>query len=221
MKLYPILFSESETILKRPELVSKTVTIDELQQYFTHFHLSRRYLDKTFRFTPRIPQDPFHDLDANVIEDDFTPRISLASDIEDAREAIKDYGETYYYIYATQKTNGIYPVIDNLQNCPKDPPKEYGQNFNIEKWLKQNQPQELSRLKKMKTTYFAPSKLQPNIKQQFKGCVPDAEQTHEEWSLTPIEMLFVGTIGEAGDVVQLSKIGADIMGSFSDDIKHN
>jgi hypothetical protein len=42
--------------------------------------------------------------------------------------------------------------------------------------------------------------------------VPDSNETHEEWSLTPLGMIFIGTIGEAGDIVELSEAGADIMG---------
>lgn len=212
MKLYSILFEQSN--VRQPDLTGKKTTIDELQQHFTHFHLSRRYLGKTFKFTPRVPPEPFIDKDGNTIEDDFTKRISLAADIEDARDAISDYGATYYYIYATQKTTGIDPVEDNLPNCPKNPPKEYGDKFNMKKWLKKNEPQEIPRLKAKRGFDYnlAPSALAPDIKQQFRGCVPDAAETHEEWSLTPLTMLFVGTIGEAGDVLELSKAGAELMG---------
>ena len=211
MKLYSILFCEA--LVQHPDLSGKKTTIDELQQHFTHFHLSRKYLGDTFRFTPRVPPEPFIDKDGNTIEDDFTKRISLAADIEDARDAISDYGGTYYYIYATQKTEGIEPVEDNLPDCPKNPPKEYGDKFNMQKWLKKNHPQEIPRLEKRGFGHnFPPSALAPDIKQQFRGCVPDAAETHEEWSLTPLTMLFVGTIGEAGDVLELSNAGAEIMG---------
>lgn len=198
---------------RQPNLTGKKTTIDELQQHFAFFHLSRRYLGKTFEFTPRVPPEPFIDKDGNTIEDDFTPRISLAADIEDARDAIKEYGSTYYYIYATQETKEIEPVKDNLPNCPKNPPKEYGEKFNMRKWLKKNEPQEIPRLEKRGFGHnLPPSALAPNIKQQFRGCVPDAAKTHEEWRLTPITMLFVGTIGEGEDVLELSKAGAEIMG---------
>lgn len=212
MKLYPILFSEAS--LQHPELSNKSATIDELQQHFTHFHLSRKYLGEVFKFTPRIPPEPYLDKDGNTIEDDFTKRISLAADIEDARDAIKDYGATYYYIYATQKTKDIHPVEDNLPDCPKNPPAEYGDKFNLKKWLRKNEPQELPRIKADRGFDYnlAPRILAPKIKTQFQGCVPDSNQTHEEWSLVPLGMIFIGTIGEAGDVVQLSEEGADILG---------
>jgi len=212
MKLYPILFSEAS--LQHPELSDKSATIEELQQHFTHFHLSRKYLGEVFKFTPRVPPEPFIDKEGNVIEDNFTKRISLAADIEDARDAISDYGATYYYIYATQKTKNIDPVEDNLPNCPKDPPKEYGDNFNMKKWLRKNKPQELSVLKAKRghDINISPAVLSPDIRKKFKGCVPDSNETHEEWSLTPLGMIFIGTIGEAGDIVELSEAGADIMG---------
>ena len=217
MKLYPLLFEQTRGVKRTPQptLTGKTATIDEVQQHFTHFHLSRIFLgEPTFQFTPRVPSEPYIDMEGNVIEDNFTKRISLAADIEDARDAIKDYGGTYYYIYATQKTKDIEAVESNLPNCPKDPPAEYGEKFNMRKWLKKNEPQELPRLKAIRghDINIAPHVLAPAIKQQFKGCVPDSNETHEEWSTKPLGMVFIGTIGEAGDVVELSETGADIMG---------
>jgi hypothetical protein len=216
LKLYSIIFENALDLrFRQPNLTGKKTTIDELQQHFAHFHLSRGYLGKTFKFTPRVPSAPFIDKDGNTIEDDFTERISLAADIEDARDAIRDYGDTYYYIYATKekKEKEIKPVKDNLPNCPKNPPKKYGVKFNMQKWLKKNHPQEIPRLEKRGFGHnFPPSALAPDIKQQFQGCVPDAAKTHEEWSLKPLTMLFVGTIGEAGDVLELSEAGAEIMG---------
>jgi len=215
MKLYPILFEAVARRIPQPELTGKTATIDELQKMFTHFHLSRKFLgEPTFQFTPRIPPEPFIDKDGNTIEDNFTKRISLAANIKDARVAIKDYGETYYYIYATQKTKDIHSVEDNIPNCPKNPPKEYGENFNMRKWLKKNEPQELPKIKNQRGFDYnlSPAILDPDIKQQFQGCVPDSNETHEEWSTKPLKMVFVGTISEAGDLVELSETGADIMG---------
>ena len=212
MKLYSILF-EAKTL--EPKLTTKTATVDEVDAQFKHFHLSRKFLGApTFTFTPRVPPEPFVDKEGNVIEDDYTRRISLTSNIIDAREAIKDYGATYYYIYATQQDKGISDIEYNMPNCPKNPPKEYGDKFNMTKWLRKNEPQELPRIKKEKgfTYNLAPSNLDPEIKKQFKGCVPDANQTHEEWSLKPLTMTFIGTIGETNLDVRLSKEGAQIMG---------
>jgi len=213
MKLYSILFCEA--LVQHPDLSGKKTTIDELQQHFTHFHLSRIFLgEPTFTFTPRVPSEPYIDQEGNVIEDNFTKRVSLAADIEDARDAIKDYGGTYYYIYATQKTKGIDSIEDNLPDCPKNPPEEYGSEFNMKKWLRKNEPQEIRMLKAKRghDINLSPAVLSPNVKQQFAGCVPDSNETHEEWSLTSLGMVFIGTIGEAGDIVNLSETGADIMG---------
>lgn len=84
----------------------------------------------------------------------------------------------------------------------------------MKRWLKKNEPQELPRLKATRghDINLSPAVLAPAIKQQFQGCVPDSNQTHEEWSTKPLGMVFIGTIGEAGDVVHLSETGADIMG---------
>jgi hypothetical protein len=216
MKLYSVLFEGKQVRQQNhPELTTKKTTIDTVQQHFNHFHLSRIFLgEPTFTFTPRIPPEPYTDKEGNTTEDDFTRRISLAADIEDARDAISDYGGTYYYIYATQIDTGIQSVENNLDSCPKNPPKKYGRKFVLSKWLEKNKPEELQAIKANRgfTYNMAPSILSPETKAEFKGCVPDSNETHEEWSLKPLRMIFVGTIGEAGDVVQLSKAGAAIMG---------
>ena len=209
MKLYPILFSEAR--LSHPELSNKKATIDQVQRYFSHFHLSRIFLgEPTFQFTPRVPSEPFVDDDGNTNEDDFTKRISLAADIEDARDAISDYGATYYYIYATQQDEDIEPVEDNMPDCPKVPPKPYNITFNMKKWLKINSPATLKSFQKYDE--IKPSTLPQDLKDKFEGCVPDANRTHEEWSRQPLQMLFIGTIGEANQEVQLSNEAARIMG---------
>lgn len=217
MKLYSILFEAiSKFQQAQQELSGKQTTIDKLQKHFAHFHLSRRYLGTTFTFTPRVPPEPYSDNDGNIIEDDFTKRISLAADIDDARDAIADYPETYYYIYATNEKN-IYPIRKNIPKCPKNPPKKYGGKFNLTKWLEKNHPEELSRIEKERgfTYNLAPSKLEPEIKQQFQGCVPDSNKTHEEWSLKPLTMTFVGTIGQGADTIDLTKDGEKIINSNS------
>jgi hypothetical protein len=205
MKLYPILFE-----IKHPNLSEKTSTIDEVQKVFQHFHLSRKFLgEPTFTFTPRIPSLPYQDRDGNTIEDDITPRISLAADIEDARDALAAYGTTYYYVYAVQQDNNIEQVENNIANCPAVPPKSYNVRFNIKKWLRKTSPDTLQTYKTSEE--IKPSNLPANLKTKFAGCVPDSTETHEEWSREPLRMLFIGTIGEAGDTVQLSTEAARIM----------
>lgn len=215
MKLYPILF-EAKTL--KPKLTDKTITIDEVQQHFDHFHLSSKFLGQpTFTFTPRIPPEPFMDGDS-VVEDDFTKRISLAPTINNARDAIKDYGATYYYVYAVEDQSHIKRIADNIDDCPKNPPKRYGEKFKLIPWLKKNEPEELETYKAKKGHLYnmAPSRLTTNVKTQFKGCVPDAEETQEEWSTKPLTMTFIGTINNTDNVLTLSPEGAQIMGLYSD-----
>ena len=171
-----------------------------------HFHLSRKFLgEPTFTFTPRTPSLPYQDHDGNTIEDDFTPRISLTADIEDARDALQGYGATYFYIYAVQQDNNIEQVENNIPDCPES----YNAKFNMKKWLRKTSPNTLQTYKPSEE--IKPSTLPPNLKTKFAGCVPDAEETHEEWGREPLRMLFIGTIGEAGDIVHLSTEAARIM----------
>lgn len=185
-----------------------------MQRQFNHFHLSSKFLGEPyFQFTPRIPSEPYIDADGNTIEDNFTKRVSLAKTIDDARMAIKDYGKTHYYIYATQTDNNIIQVKDNIPTCPKNPPKKYGVKFNLINWLKKNEPEEIKNAENEEGSIHSltPADLSPKVKDEFKGCVPDANITDEEWKLKPLNMLFVGTISDTGDIVQLSQDGAQVM----------
>ena len=144
----------------------------------------------------------------SVVEDDFTKRISLAPTINNARDAIIDYGAASYYVYAVKDKSYIKRVADNIDDCPKNPPERYGERFKLIPWLKKNEPEEY----KKRTAFMAPSKLAPDVKDQFKGCVPDAEETQEEWSTKPLTMTFIGTIEATSNILTLSPEGAQIMG---------
>ena len=209
MKLYPILFSEAS--LQHPELSGKTATIDEVQGHFAHFHLSSKFLgEPTFTFNPKIPRYPFEDIDGNVIEDDFTKRISLAADIEDARDAVIEQGGTCFYVYGIQEDTNIESVIDNRPDCPTIPPNEYNTKFRIKKWLRNNHPDVLNSFNLK--DQIKPSSLPKELKDKFQGCVPDSNKTYEEWSRQPLQMIFIGTIGEGNQEVQLSNEATRIIG---------
>ena len=85
-------------------LSSGFVKTSFLAELFRFFHLSSFSLHRskdTFTFNPRVTSRPYEDSDSFVIEDNFTPRISLATSIEDATEALVASQSEHYYVYAS------------------------------------------------------------------------------------------------------------------------
>jgi len=122
--------------------------IKDLEQVYKYFHVSTTLLitdehNKTFTFTPRIPLEPFHDDDYNIIEDDFTKRISLAPKIKKCIEAIPEDDEMErVYVYGVDLKSDSSDDIETinlktmLSSCPVIKGKKYGKNFNLHDWLR-------------------------------------------------------------------------------------
>jgi len=186
----------------------ETENISKLNRNFKYFHLSAKYLGDTFEFTPRIPKEPYYDSDQNIIEDDITPRVSLAHSVEDALNALEHETSTgYYFIYVSNDDSDIEFTAQNIQDCPESENNKYGISFRLKKWVIANLiPEEReeddeyvdSILSKIKN--LSPSKLnkefENNLGDEFKGCVPDANDTNEVWKLKPIKMFCVGYIDQ-------------------------
>lgn len=211
-----------------------------LAELFRFFHLSSYSLHKrqsTFTFNPRVTKRPYEDNDSFVIEDDFTPRISLATSIEEATEALETGNSMeHYYVYASDVESRFDDDIPEssliwlplqLQRCKQDlstDDNEYGPQFNMMQYLaaKGVLPKQRSRETKTKwinrvdaTAYERPSWLPPEHKSKFFACVPDADETNEYWSTTDTVMYYLGThISNSGVVVlsaQGKRLVADIM----------
>lgn len=213
-------------------LSSGFVKTSFLSELFRFFHLSSFSLHRskdTFTFNPRVTKRPFEDDDSFVIEDDFTPRISLATSIEDATEAL-DTGNKYepYYVYASDIESELGDEIpeDSLVHLPvqlirckqelSTDDNEYGPNFNMMKYLSDKGvvPKKRSRESKTKwvnrvdaTAYSNPKYLPPDHKAKFYACVPDADETNEYWSTTDTKMYYLGTHIANSKIVRLSAHG--------------
>lgn len=211
-----------------------------LSELFRFFHLSSYSLHKkasTFTFNPRVTKRPFEDEDSFVIEDDFTPRISLATSIEEATDALET-GDSmeHYYVYASDVESRFDDNIPEksliwlpleLQRCKRDLStngNKYGPNFNLMNYqsAKGLLPKQRSRESRtrwvdrvMSAAYSNPKYLPPEHKNKFYACVPDAEETNEYWSTTNTVMYYLGThIANSGVVVlsaQGKRLVADIM----------
>lgn len=223
-------------------LSSGFVKTSFLAELFRFFHLSSFSLHRskdTFTFNPRVTKRPYEDDDSFVIEDDFTPRISLATSIEDATEALYT-GNKYepYYVYASDIESELGDEIPEdslvhlpvqLIRCKEDlstDGNEYGPNFNMMKHLiaKGVLPKLRSRETKTKwvnrvdaTAYEKPSWLPPEHKAKFFACVPDAGETNEYWSTTDTKMYYLGTHIANSKIVRLSAHGKRLIRNIMKD----
>lgn len=175
---------------------------------FDVFHLSSRYLGDEFTFTPRIPRHPYVDVNQHIIEDDITPRVSLAKSVYMALSALQDNSDTGdYFIYAAKFTDSIESTKDNINFCPESENNSYGIYFKMKDWLidklvpssKKDDEEYVETVSdKIDSKKFSPQRLNKELEgrlgDEFEGCVPDAIETDELWSTKPIKMLCVGYI---------------------------
>lgn len=187
----------------------KGIDVDMLDKLFRVFHLSARDIrknheDKTAEFNPRVPSAVFNDHVGNNIEDDFTKRVSLAPTIENAVNALGR--DTYNWcIFAGDIVNHSgdnidtiklaqqkFPVCKEKLNYTDDGFKiDYSrakhQEFYFDRWVKQNDPADAS-------VAEGPSDLPPEFRSLWQGCVPDAEETKEEWAIHDVYLYYVGKL---------------------------
>ncbi|MHA1288716.1 MAG: hypothetical protein ACTSPB_15050, partial [Candidatus Thorarchaeota archaeon] len=172
---------------------------------YTYFHLSwdRFVIDQngeTFTFTPRVPAYPYG-WESGSIEDDFTPRVSLSSSIMGCLDALPDDYDGTWYVYGTKQVDNIISVQDYFDSCPEG----YGRDFNLRNWIN-SLPQEDQNAIKDHSEYLDlelsgtgtwginVGDLPLKYRDMFYGCVPDALQHDEYWSLEPITMDYLGYI---------------------------
>ena len=192
----------------------------KLEELFRFFHLSVNQLHKnsrSFTFNPRVPKGPFLDNDFNIIEDDFTPRISLATKIGDAVDALTTDKGDKFYVYACDIESRVDDDIDaiplNLQfrQCLQDDKigYEYSEDYKFSKFLKKYK----SQLKDPfpEDIYSSPKTLPSNLKKKWTACVPDAGRTNEYWSIKDTKMYYIGVYHIGNSFVQLSWQGKEII----------
>ena len=172
---------------------------------YNYFHLSwnRFVIDKdgeTFTFTPRVPENPFGWMNGSI-EDDFTPRVSLSPTVKGCLEALPDDSDGRWYVYGTKQTDNIVSVRDYFEACPDD----YGTAFNLRTWIESLPQEDQYAIKNYSehldmelsgtgTWGINVSDLPLQYRDMFYGCVPDAMQHDEYWSLEPITMDYLGYI---------------------------
>lgn len=177
-------------------------TISDDYQYF-HLSWDRFVINKdgeTFTFTPRVPENPFGWMNGSI-EDDFTLRVSLSPTVKGCLEALPDDSDGRWYVYGTKQTDNIISVRDYFDACPDD----YGTAFNLRNWIESLPQEDQYAIKNYSehldmelsgtgTWGINVSDLPLQYRDMFYGCVPDAMQHDEYWSLEPITMDYLGYI---------------------------
>jgi hypothetical protein len=220
IKLKSLLF-ESEQLplpgLEDNKPMPNILLYDEAKKMFKYFHLSERALSSTtFDFTPRIPRNTYMDLGGNTIEDDFTKRICLAPSIKMAFKALGASGGDLmgFYVYAGDLKKDPSDDISTIDvskiegpsytNFKTNKQQSYGTNFIFHYYIEDRETKVGEKIRSLVGRYPQhPSDLQDPYKEEFKYAVPDAKQTHEHWSLTPITLIYLGETA-GGESIKLS-----------------
>ena len=214
------LFAESE----EESIVLKW---DEVDSIFKIFHLSSVKLgeEDEHEFTPRLPRYPMQDNTGAVIEDDFTPRVSVAPTIRQCYDALmKKDKKLYLYAADSRKLNtDDVKVLDlgaEFEKCKErlsNPSMKnmYGAQvkpapFELQYYLMS---------KGLDPEYSKPSELPRQFMMDWKNCVPDAGQsevagTGEEWVLEPTNMFFIGETDDANETVEITKRASNLIDSL-------
>lgn len=214
---------------------TKAIDAEDLNKVFRYFHVSEQKLSKDdyFTFTPRVPRYPLTDNEGNVIEDDFSKRISVAPNVRLALSALGtgafDHLDGWAHLYAGI---GHPDVKAKTEGCPETDDMEYGEQFKLVRWLRQKMfDGDLSIEDAQKLgmrippglwpvgfkdpdwdpnripSGIKPSMLPTNLKTEFEHCVPDAEIHGENWLLKPTKLIYVGEIEIATREILLSSAG--------------
>lgn len=195
---------------------TEAIDARELSKVFDYFHVSEHKLSKDdfFVFSPRRPRFPYTDGEGNVIEDNYTKRISVAPTVEDALDALQGMLDTvsgWGHLYAGI---GSTDAEAEIENCPSTDDMDYGPEFELSRWLKQKldageidppASEELEQWLKqpaLKRSIKSPAKLPDHLAKEFEHCVPDADETHEQWLQKPTKLIYLGEVeAETGDVI--------------------
>lgn len=181
------------------------ISEQDVTRLFKWVHLSANRLggdrQNMFTFTPRIPLTPSSDRLGDVVEDDFTRRISVAPTISQAAKALGSDYLSGFWVYAVDlREDGTDDVaaIDLSQTLPDcDTDLSYedvtgtmqtysddGAEYKLSDWLEQVTDEE----------YSAPSEMPPDLQKSWQGCVPDAYKTEEHWLTSPTPFVLLGRL---------------------------
>jgi hypothetical protein len=146
------------------------------QSEYQYFHLSMQDHGKKFTFTPKVPDDAFHDDYGS--EDFTTDRVCLAPSVDDALESLPGPGE--YHVYAVRSAD-VYAPEPLPEYSLDNPMDEYWNWGDYSEWKGLDYEDEEAHA------------------ETVRGRIPDPH-TGEVWSLQPITMEKVGRTNMDGSV---------------------
>jgi len=218
-----------------------TIPVTQVEEIFKYFHLSANKLNgnQPFTFTKRVPKYPFEN-DGRVIEDDFTPRISLATRIKDATDALSGTSTDFYYVYAADVESRVgddvkaIPLDLKFQKCKQNLDTEdnkYGPTYDFKKFIRQySDNPKLNKIvdktkKQMSSSgyldaenlIYSPAQLPSELKKKWYACVPDALETNEYWGLEDTRMYLLGTYEVGDDVIVLTPEARELLNSIENE----
>lgn len=164
-------------------ILEKLILTELVENEYDFFHISTTKLGNKFIFNPRIPEMPFTDDEGDIIEDNFTYRISLAKTIKNCLEAITDEEVDGYYVYGVKIDSMDFNKLLDLSNV--DCPIGYGEDFVLRDWLDDNN---------IEGKYYSVGDLPIEYRDKFYGCVPDVVNTNEFWYLGDLDMEYLGEV---------------------------
>lgn len=116
--------------IRRPRKIAK------FEKGFNAFHLTPKWLGDSFIPRLQVPAGPYEDAYGNVIEDETTPRMSVAPTIQGC---LKGLGEEdvyrRHYVYAAKDAKLFKPFG---RWCPSSPGNRYGPNFSWKAYEEHN-----------------------------------------------------------------------------------
>jgi hypothetical protein len=229
---------------KENNITTYAILIEDLENLYKHFHISLQYIiddekNKKMTFRIRIPSEPYKDYDGNIIEDDFTKRISLSDSVKKCLLALpNDVNNGMLYLYGIDLKKDNSDDIETISlkkminKCPVIKGKKYGEDFKLFDWLDSLSKEDYENIKKftyedmtndlpdiknevsydefeMKDFIITPSDLPNKYRKMFFACVPDADKTNEFWSLNNLKMDYLGIIYDINDKYVYLKVEND------------
>lgn len=198
------------------------ISVSKAEEIFKYFHLAGHPITSKDRvFTPRTPRNPYMDMNGDIIEDDFTPRVSLALRIQDALDATEGQGAAYH-VYAgdvkLDPTDDVEVVrladVEGPSYIKRGSLQKYNIDFVLQDYMTSvgGNKKALNLNGQQKRGGFVPSDLKPPYKKEFQNAVPDAKETDEVWSTKPITMIYLGKL-RGNYAVELSPIATEYLES--------
>lgn len=156
--------------------------IDKIELEWMWFHVSSKDLGDEFTFTPRIPRNPYQDINQDTIEDTRTPRTSWAPSIRKALDALGTVYVRNAYIYAVHDLPGEVNIQDEFEECPGNAGNEYGPDFIWKRYE--------DYVEKLTKKDLGPA----DKADELEKCVPDVRDTEEQWATASVKGRKVGVI---------------------------